>query len=155
MHNPTVFAGVANELVCQPHARIDLIESSVLSDSSIEAINISKTNMEAFKKSLPQVDSGDVIPFPIDIVRFPDAYSPPEGRLVIVTALPIKGDTQRKYKKFHDMVDKLMQDKRLAGCIVLTSKPVEFRRLSQRSWLTELRFFYGGRFVETLRLVDS
>jgi len=86
--------------------------------------------------------------------RKPDAYIPPkDGKIAILTALTCGDDSARICLKFHDMLESL-QD-RLVGCVVLTSKPEEFKRLSKRKWLSDLRIFDGRRFIECLYLVQE
>jgi hypothetical protein len=145
---------VADELRLKPHKNIHHIKRVLATDSSVEAVQIATRNTEVFKSQLPQLNDGrDVLPFNVDVERLFDAYTPPGEGILIVTALPVKGDIERKYSKFHDMIDELLRKDTLLGCVVMTSKPNEFRRLARHSWLTELRFFDGKRFVEALRLV--
>ena len=152
-HDTQTFEAVADELRLSPHVNAKNIERILLSDSSMEAIGISTRNLQTFSESLPTIGNESSIPFPISIERKPDAYVPPEtDSLAIVTALPAGGDSARKCVKFHSMLEDVHS--RLVGCVVFTSKPLKFKRLSKRQWLTELRVFDGRRFIEALRLVS-
>ena len=154
IHNPQDFIRVSNELRLRPHTNIHNVNRILATDSSVEAVQVTKRNSELFKSYLPQLNDGrDVLPFKIEVERLCDAYTPPKDKVVIVTALPVQGDIERKYSKFHEMIDELLKKNQLSGCVVLTSKSNDFRRLARHGWLTELRFFDGKRFVEALRLV--
>jgi 23S rRNA G2445 N2-methylase RlmL len=153
-HNSSDFFRVADELRLKPHKNIHHVKRILATDSSVEAVQIATRNLEIFKSQLPHLNDGrDVLPFNVDVERLFDAYTPPGERILIVTALPVQGDIERKYSKFQDMIDQLLKKNTLSGCVVMTSKPNEFRRLARHNWLTELRFFDGKRFVEALRLV--
>ena len=154
-HDPAVFTRIANSLTLQPHPKLGLL--SVLgSDSATEGVGISSRNREIFLANMPSTDADDNVQFPVAFQRHPDAYTPPShGKVIIVTAVPAKGDTDKKYASFHSMVDSLIREKRLMGCVVATSKSHQFRHASTQRWLTELRFFDGRRDVEVLSLVLS
>jgi hypothetical protein len=124
-----------------------------ITDSSLEAVEVAKKNMELFFKSLPELDSGSLVPFDIQIERLPDAYVPPEGDVFIISALPATGDSERRFSRFNEMLNRLSQEKRLRGCVVLTNKSNQFKRLSSSEWLAELRMFDGRRELEALNLI--
>lgn len=152
-HNPIVFNEAVDGLRLRPHPKHKLLRV-IGSDSSLEAVQTARSNLERFRASLPTSDNVSTIPFPVEIERLPDAYTPPgEGKMAILTALPAKGDTERKYKRFHQMVESLVIDQRLVSCVVATSKSNQFRKLSKFRWLTDLRIYDGRREVEVLRLV--
>lgn len=152
IHDSEVFNGISESLRLTPHAKLSL--SILGTDASIEAIGIATRNFATFRSQLPTVSEVSTIPFNVSFERRIDAYTPPEGKVFIMTALPVKGDTRRKYMHFHKMVDDLVKENRLEGCIVLTSKWNQFRKLSTRQWMTELRLFSGNREVELLRMID-
>ena len=153
-HNKTVFADAVGGLRMEPFANSDKIERFYATDSSFEAIEIMRRNVERFRSGLPRTDDmKDVISFQLQVERLPEAYTPPGGKVLVVSALPAKADSERKFKKFNEMVEKLTKENRLRGCVVATSKSHLFRKLSDRNWLTELRFFDGRREVEVLTLV--
>lgn len=154
-HERSVFAEKVSELKIEPLANIDRITKFYATDSSLEAVEIMKGNLSIFTAGLPKSNQKhNIIPFDIDIARLPDAYIPPSSseRVCILTSLPSKGDSERKYMKFHSLIENLRKDNRLAGCIVACSKSNIFKKLSNERWLTELRFFDGRREVEVLSL---
>jgi 23S rRNA G2445 N2-methylase RlmL len=150
IHNPIIFAEQCDSLRLSPHPRHSLI--SVLgSDSSIEAVDVARKNLEVFRSLLPHVENGETMPFPLTIQRHADAYSPPPcDDLAIICSLPGKGDTERKYKRFHELVESVGD--RLVGCVVATSRSNQFRKLSSKKWITDLRVYDGRREIEILRL---
>lgn len=152
-HNKGVFSEEMNALDLDIHPNAKLISDLYISDSSVEAVEVATKNYEIFKSSLPEVEEGSVIPFDIHISRLPDAYTPPAGNLVIITALPASDDAARRFKRFHSMVKDLMTQNRLSGCVIITNKPDLFRKLSSAEWLTELRISDGRRDIEALSLV--
>ena len=145
------FASVVNSLVLNAHPKCHLI--TVLgTDASCEAIKVANRNLIKFRSQLPSLEGRDLIPFDVQFQRVFDAYSPPAGDVFITTALPVQGDTERKYLHFHKMINLL--EGRLKGAFVVTSKWNQFRKLSPRRWITELRFFDGRRQVEVLKLAS-
>jgi hypothetical protein len=153
-HDRATFDSVCSELNLEPHPNVHFISEIVMSESSKDAFKIMESNIVRFHQSLPSLDDQSVIPFPIGMERKPDAYIPPkDGKIAILTALPCGDDSARICLKFHDMLESLQE--RLLGCVVLTSKPEEFKRLSKRKWLSDLRIFDGRRFIECLYLVQE
>ena len=154
-HDRSVFAEKVSKLQIEPLANIDRITKLYATDSSLEAVEVMKRNLSIFTAGLPKANhTQNIIPFDIHIDRLPDAYIPPgsSDRVCILTSLPNKGDSERKYMKFHSLIENLRKDNRLAGCVVACSKSNMFKKLSNERWLTELRFFDGRREVEVLSL---
>ena len=152
-HDSRTFDSVVDDLRLDQYSNAALVEQVLISDSSVEGIRVAERNLTTFENSLPLIGGHSVVPFPIQVERKPDAYIPPtSNHLAILTALPAGDDTERRFRKFDSMLDQI--EGKLVGCVVLTSKPGEFKRISKRKWLTELRVFDGRRFIESLNLVQ-
>jgi 23S rRNA G2445 N2-methylase RlmL len=154
-HNPQSFQRLVDGISLTPlrcSGRVSLVGT----DSSQEAVEVSKLNMAKFTASLPSTGVSP-IGFDFSFSRVCDAYTPPGGsdKLLIVTALPTSGDVERKYKHFHSMLDSLRRESRLVGCVVTTNKSRIFRATTKEKWLVKQRFFDSRRELELLELVIS
>jgi 23S rRNA G2445 N2-methylase RlmL len=151
-HVEKSFNSISQGLILDAHEKIGLIERLVASESSVDAARITNENLLRFYNALPLTSGEKVVPFPISVERYPEAYSPPrDSRIAIMTALPCGDESERRYNRFHGMLESLAE--RLVGCVVITSKPKQFKKLSRRKWVTDLRVHDGRRFLECLRLV--
>jgi hypothetical protein len=148
-----VFAKVANQIQITPHAIAKHV-SFHGTDSSIEGISVSSTNLTKFMSQIPRFSDGSSpISTPIAFERIPDAFVPPTGTdpLYITSILPCGGDVDRRFKHFHLLLDRL--GTRMIGCCIVTNKSYLFRKHSSRNWISELKFYdKRGRELELLRL---
>ncbi len=158
-HASDAFERLVGDMQIIPHPMSDFTTVTA-TDSAVDAIAVAKSNWEKFSSMLPRTSGGDVIRYNVAFDRVFDIYSPPVGygKVFVVTALPAGGDvtdTRRKYKRFQSMLQSLLREGRLLGCVVFTNKSRMLRSISdEQRWVIRERYFDVRGDVEVLELVS-